>query len=62
MNRANWMAVRRRLAVLVVALPLLQAGSCVEITERSLINGFFAAVTNVFLDTAAAAADSGLAP
>jgi hypothetical protein len=50
------------LAVLVMALPLLQAGSCVEITERSLINGLFAAITNVLVDNITVPGGSGLAP
>jgi len=45
-QRRRW---RRRASAWLVAttlsLPLLQSGSCVEILERSLINGFFQAIT-----------------
>lgn len=62
MRTAGWFGLRHRLAVLVMALPLLQAGSCVEITERSLINGLFAAITNVLVDNITVPGGSGLAP
>ena len=41
MRKRTW---RRRLAFLALTLPLLEATG-VQITERSLINGFFDAVT-----------------
>jgi hypothetical protein len=45
------------LAAALLTLPLLQSGTCAEILERSLINGFFQAVTPVLQDRAEMALD-----
>ena len=37
--------LRRWLTVVLISIPLLQSGTCVDLTTRSLINGFFDAVT-----------------
>lgn len=43
MRRSRW-RLWRKLLVGILALPLLQA-SCLEIAQRSVINGFFGALT-----------------
>lgn len=60
--RRDWVAWRRRLLIFALALPLLQTGTCVEIVQRSLINGFFDAATNVLNDHATQTIDTALSP
>ena len=43
----------RRLMIVALTLPLLASGSCMQITQGALINGFFDALTPILLDQVA---------
>ncbi len=44
--------IRRRVLLVVLALPLLTTGTCLDIAQESLIDGFFDAVTPHLVDQA----------
>jgi hypothetical protein len=46
----NWVRLVRGLILGAAILPLLAAGSCVVIAQTSVLNGFFNAVTPIFID------------
>jgi hypothetical protein len=48
-RRRTW---RRRAALVLLTMPLLQTATCLDIASVSLINGFFDAVTPHLIDAA----------
>lgn len=41
---------RRRVQLLLLALPLLNTGTCVQIAQRTLVNAFFEGVSPVLVE------------
>lgn len=43
---------RRMLVLAALALPLLAAGTCVQMADRAVINGYFDALTSALVEQA----------